>query len=76
MAHLRLRPAAERRLRRWRDHREEILVARLEALAPVERLALIQALPVLERIAASLEDIAPAPSTAPGQPAPEAHGAG
>ena len=55
VAHLRLSAAAEQRLRRWRDHRQEILAARLADLESADRLLVERAVPVLERVAAWLE---------------------
>jgi len=55
VAHLRLSAAAEQRLRRWRDRRQEILAARLADLDSADRLVVERAVPVLERVAAWLE---------------------
>ncbi len=78
VAHLRLSPAGEQRLRRWRDHRQEILAARLADLDGDERRAVAQALPVLERIAVSLEAGHPGSggSAARRRPVPVAAGVG
>jgi DNA-binding MarR family transcriptional regulator len=56
VAHLRLSAAAEQRLRRWRDLRQEVLAARLADLDGADRLAVERALPVLERVAVWLEE--------------------
>lgn len=56
VARLRLRPAAEDRLQRWRDGRGEILAARLSELGTGDRWLLARALPVLERIVESLDE--------------------
>jgi DNA-binding MarR family transcriptional regulator len=55
VAHLRLSAAAEQRLRRWRDRRQEVLAARLADLDSADRLVVERAVPVLERVAAWLE---------------------
>ena len=55
VAHLRLSAAAEQRLRRWRDHRQELLAARLAELDPADRSLVERAVPVLERVAVRLE---------------------
>jgi DNA-binding MarR family transcriptional regulator len=54
VARLTLTRAALSRLRLWRDRRQEILAAHLAALSESERAGLARALPVLERLAASL----------------------
>jgi DNA-binding MarR family transcriptional regulator len=56
VAHLRLSAAAEQRLRRWRDRRQEILAARLADLDSADRLVVERAVPVLERVAVWLEE--------------------
>jgi DNA-binding MarR family transcriptional regulator len=75
VTHLRLGPAAEERLQRWRDRRGEVLAARLVALGSDDRRALARALPVLERITLTLEAapsaparVSAAPSAAPAEP--------
>jgi len=83
VAHLRLSAAAEQRLRRWRDRRQEILAARLADLDSADRLVVERAVPVLERIAVWLEEgrspepgraAVPSPSR-PGSPADRASSA-
>ncbi len=54
-AQLLLSAAAVERLRRWRDRRHEILAARLAALPESDRRSVAEALPVLNRLAQSLE---------------------
>jgi DNA-binding MarR family transcriptional regulator len=54
-ARLRLTASAAERLRRWRDLRHDILAARLAALPESERRTLTEALPVLRRVAESME---------------------
>jgi hypothetical protein len=71
VSRLRLSPAAEERLRRWRDRRGEVLASRLAGLGVEDRRAVALALPVLERIALSLEASSPphAPISDPRSPA-------
>jgi DNA-binding MarR family transcriptional regulator len=66
---LRLSPAGEWRLQRWRDRRGEILAGRLVDLDGADRLAIARALPVLERIALALEAVPTVVTPAPGQSA-------
>jgi len=53
-----LLPPAEERLGRWHDLRREILAVRLAELDAGDREAVARAVPVLERIAISLEGVA------------------
>jgi DNA-binding MarR family transcriptional regulator len=55
VTHLLLSSAAAQRLRRWRDHRHEMLCAELAGLPALELRALSRATPVLEKLAASLD---------------------
>jgi DNA-binding MarR family transcriptional regulator len=56
VARIGLSPAGEQRMRRWRDHRHEVLAARLAGLDGGERAAVAGAVPVLERLALDLEE--------------------
>jgi DNA-binding MarR family transcriptional regulator len=76
VAHLHLLPAAEQRLRRWRDHRQRVLADRLSDLSADDRLAVARAVPVLERLAAALEEVAPVSTRVRRQPGPVAAGVG
>lgn len=72
VSRLQLTPAAEGRLRRWRDRRGEVLAARLVGLDGEDRRAVARVLPVLERVARSLERPLVAPTPVPGRPSPAA----
>ena len=74
VAHLRLSAAGEQRLRRWRDHRQEVLAARLAELDSADRLLLERTVPVLERVAIRLEAGGPSDPGRPAAPPPSRSG--
>ncbi len=74
VAHLRLSAAAEQRLRRWRDRRQEILAGRLAELDGADRSAVERAVPVLERVAVWLEEARSPERGTAGVPSPSRSG--